>query len=546
MLLTKLKGMTAVLVVLTGFTVGAGLLGHALATEQGNGTAPAKVSSSKVRPAFDDAQVVPPKIQDVQRSDASWNLRQIGIAFQQYSDQMKSLPAHAIYSKDDKAPLLSWRVAILPYLGQNALYQEFKLDEPWDSPHNKQLIAKMPSIYEPAGSGQREEGLTSWQVFNGPDAVFDGNKKMAFGDIKDGLANTILVIEGKNPVIWTKPADLTLAYKVIIGYRQLSAAYETIIQRRAQREAAALQVVARFKEYAAGEVTDDFLHTSQQQWAAAVGQEYLAAFRFREEITMLPEASSKAYIEKLATNIEIGKKNVEGRIQAARSDLEDWKDRAAWSARMAKKGLMGQPQAEADALRGDAAQVALRKLEDEKQVLIDQSANDLILNPAKDERSLLAQAKVGLENCVVKFVNAKMDVESRIEAAKLSLKLSEERAVRLSILANQGAVSKKQVDEAALRRDNAMVALAKVEEEKRVLIVLALKETVTDLKAKLAEAKRIVKLGEVAEVLAENGVPDLFPNGSLVLVLPEVGGLFKNGTLALFCDGSVRLSAPRH
>ena len=49
-------------------------------------------------------------------------------------------------SKDGK-PLLSWRVLILPYLEQEALYKEFHLDEPWDSPHNRTLIARMPAVY---------------------------------------------------------------------------------------------------------------------------------------------------------------------------------------------------------------------------------------------------------------------------------------------------------------------------------------------------------------------------------------------------------------
>jgi RNA polymerase sigma factor (sigma-70 family) len=461
MLLTKLKCVTVVLAAVSGLAVGAGVLGHALATEQGNGTLPAKAKSAKVGPALDAAQGVPGRMTDAQRSDGSWNLRQIGIALRQYNEEMKSLPAHALYSKDGKTPLLSWRVAILPYIGQNALYQEFKLDEPWDSPHNKKLIAKMPPIYEPAGPDQREEGLTYWQVFTGADTVFNGKKKMAIADIKDGPANTILVIEGKKPVTWTKPADLTL-------------------------------------------LND-------------------------EEIKILAKAKKRANIETIMKNagFEFAKWDIESRIQAARSDLEDWKDRAAWSARMAKKGLMSKPQADADASRRDAAQSALAKLEEEKRLLVEGNATDLTFELAQGKRSLLAQiakAKADLENYVnVDFVEAKKDVESRIEAAKSELKFLQASAARFNELFAQGAMSKKQFDDAANRRDAAQIALAKVEEEKRVLVDFTFKRTVTDLTAKVAQAERIAKLAEMSEAQF------------------AVGGLFKNGILVLFCDGAVRL-----
>src|SRR5205814_5198378 len=98
-----------------------------------------------------------------------------------------------------------------PYLEQEALFKEFKLDEPWDSDHNKKLIAKMPAIYGPLDEGKPAEGKTHYQVFTGPGTAFDSNKKMRFANITDGSSNTILVIEAKNPVIWTKPADLTLS-----------------------------------------------------------------------------------------------------------------------------------------------------------------------------------------------------------------------------------------------------------------------------------------------------------------------------------------------
>src|SRR5262249_3382628 len=76
------------------------------------------------------------------------NLRQIGIAMNNCDAQSGQLPPGAIYSKDGK-PLLSWRVALLPYLesGDPTLYGRFHLDEPWDSPHNIKLLNEMPAVY---------------------------------------------------------------------------------------------------------------------------------------------------------------------------------------------------------------------------------------------------------------------------------------------------------------------------------------------------------------------------------------------------------------
>ena len=141
------------------------------------------------------------------------NLRNIGLAFHGFADVNKDyLPAHAIYDKAGKTPLLSWRVAILPWIEQKALFDEFKMDEPWDSEHNKKLIPRMPKIYDCAAAPRevRDAGKTYYQVFTGKDAIFNGIKSMKLFAIPDGSANTILVIEAKEPVIWTKPDDLVL------------------------------------------------------------------------------------------------------------------------------------------------------------------------------------------------------------------------------------------------------------------------------------------------------------------------------------------------
>jgi RNA polymerase sigma factor (sigma-70 family) len=93
------------------------------------------------------------------------NLKELALAMQNYADAHRGrMLAPAIYGKDGKA-LLSWRVELLHFLNESALYNQFKRDEPWDSPHNKQLLSKMPKVYAPPGVRTRQPYSTYYQVF---------------------------------------------------------------------------------------------------------------------------------------------------------------------------------------------------------------------------------------------------------------------------------------------------------------------------------------------------------------------------------------------
>jgi hypothetical protein len=116
------------------------------------------------------------------------------------------LPAAVTTGKDGK-PLYSWRVELLPYLDEETLYDEFKHDEPWDSPHNKKLLAKVPWCYR--RSWRVDPPVeTPYQVFVGPGTAFE-RPGLRWGEFPDGRSNTILVVEAERTVPWTKPEDLT-------------------------------------------------------------------------------------------------------------------------------------------------------------------------------------------------------------------------------------------------------------------------------------------------------------------------------------------------
>ena len=144
------------------------------------------------------------------RMTSANNLKQIALAMHNYESTHGHFPTHAIYSKEGK-PLLSWRVAILPFVEEDALYKQFKLDEPWDSPNNKKLLARMPKVYAPPeGRTTKEPYMTYYQVFTGPSAFFGGPKGQRLSQIRDGSSNTLLTVEAGEPVLWTKPEDVVV------------------------------------------------------------------------------------------------------------------------------------------------------------------------------------------------------------------------------------------------------------------------------------------------------------------------------------------------
>src|SRR5947209_16631798 len=120
------------------------------------------------------------------------NLRQIGVAVHNYVSVYNRFPFPGVGPNGNplrnasEKPLLSWRVALLPYLEQENLYRQFKLDEPWDSEHNKKLAAQVPQVYALDGAKTPEPGMTFYRMFVGPDAWRGG---MGLSDIKDGSAN---------------------------------------------------------------------------------------------------------------------------------------------------------------------------------------------------------------------------------------------------------------------------------------------------------------------------------------------------------------------
>lgn len=164
-------------------------------------TAATAVVVSLLLPAVQSAR------EAARRAQCVNNLKQIELAMHNYHATEDRFPPQAISDKDGK-PLLSWRVAILPYiLEERELYEEFHLNEPWDSPHNKKLIPRMPKLFV-CPSHPTDEGTTCYRVFSGNGAMFNGAKGSKIAEITDGTSNTLMVVESTEPVEWTKPEDI--------------------------------------------------------------------------------------------------------------------------------------------------------------------------------------------------------------------------------------------------------------------------------------------------------------------------------------------------
>jgi hypothetical protein len=94
----------------------------------------------------------------------------------------------------------------LPYLEQDALYKNFKLDEPWDSEHNiKFSNVSIKTYMDPRAD--LAPGMTTYKAIVGKDTAFPPVQGRKFAQVTDGLSNTIMVVAAGEPTNWAKPDD---------------------------------------------------------------------------------------------------------------------------------------------------------------------------------------------------------------------------------------------------------------------------------------------------------------------------------------------------
>ena len=144
------------------------------------------------------------------RSQCTNNLKQIGLGLQNYYDVFKCFPP--VYTDENGKPMHSWRVRILPFIEQRALYDRYDFNEPWNGPHNSLLAKEMPTCFRCPEDKANPGTNTDYVAIIGPETIWQPDHGTTFADIKDGSSQTIAVIEAAAAGInWMDPRDLPSA-----------------------------------------------------------------------------------------------------------------------------------------------------------------------------------------------------------------------------------------------------------------------------------------------------------------------------------------------
>lgn len=159
----------------------------------------------------DDPASPPGELSEVdQRRIAIDRMKRIGEGIERYLKANNGYPAVAIRTKT--TPMLSWRVAILPYIGYEELYKRFKLDAPWNHPANEKLLAEIPNIYRDPGRTEANVHFTNFLAVEFGSSLMLREKKRQVVDVTDGIDNTVMVLEvnDSDAVPWTMPQEFEI------------------------------------------------------------------------------------------------------------------------------------------------------------------------------------------------------------------------------------------------------------------------------------------------------------------------------------------------
>ena len=144
------------------------------------------------------------------KAENASRLQTLQIATLRYQAEHGTLPP-AFTVGEQGRPLHSWRVLILPYISDatKALYEQIRLDEPWDSPHNRQFAARTPDVFRRPEDAP-DSNLAAYSVIVGPNSLY--NASGVGVDLAERVANPervatsqALIVERKTPVEWTRP-----------------------------------------------------------------------------------------------------------------------------------------------------------------------------------------------------------------------------------------------------------------------------------------------------------------------------------------------------
>jgi type II secretory pathway pseudopilin PulG len=146
------------------------------------------------------------------------NMETIAQALNAYSDRYGTYPPPVVLDANG-TPLYSWRVLILPFMGNEGLYKRFELSKPWNSPANQSLLNQMPSEFassnSPDAAGIYE---TNYVLLTGPGTLFPPSGPLSRTQAEK---NTILLVETNNMCSWTQPGDINIGRGLRVGQKPM-------------------------------------------------------------------------------------------------------------------------------------------------------------------------------------------------------------------------------------------------------------------------------------------------------------------------------------
>lgn len=164
-------------------------------------SAKVKLDFTKLQPVIDESYLT------IKRMAAGDNMRVVSTGFHNFFEANKKLPVSVYVS--DSGKKYSWRIAILPHIGEQALYDQYRFDEEWDSPHNRQVTSRMPDFFR-SDVDDKQSTKTSWMLLTGPGGAADGGLTLEYISNRDGTSQTIMAVESNQQVHWAKPEDLAV------------------------------------------------------------------------------------------------------------------------------------------------------------------------------------------------------------------------------------------------------------------------------------------------------------------------------------------------
>lgn len=143
------------------------------------------------------------------------HMKNISLALLSYEARHGAFPPP--FTVDENGtPLHSWRVLVLPYLEENSLYDKIRLNEPWNSEHNRQFHNERILVFQcqervysrmlhRVHPDLKSDENCFYSVVVGEETVFPEMKTVSLDDITDGPDKTVLLVERMTPVCWMDP-----------------------------------------------------------------------------------------------------------------------------------------------------------------------------------------------------------------------------------------------------------------------------------------------------------------------------------------------------